>query len=222
MGLDDGFKTQFLDLSVKQNPLKQRRNRLLKRTFDILFSILVVLGILSWLTPLLYVLIKVESNGNLFYAGPRNGRQYKIFACYKFRTLKPEKKGEIKVEKINKRVTFIGKILRKRSIDELPQFFNVLRGDMSVVGPRPHMVEYNKAYAKQVDNKKLKERHLILPGITGLAQVRGYRGEVKTDEDITNRINADLYYIENWTFIMDLKIIIQTFINVIKGEEKAN
>ena len=123
------------------------------------------------------------------------------------------------VQKNDPRITKIGKFIRKTSIDELPQFFNVLLGDMSVVGPRPHMVSHTEMYAKSVD--KFMVRHFIKPGITGLAQVKGCRGEIETDNDMINRIKYDVYYIENWSLLMDIKIIIQTVVNIFKGEEKA-
>ncbi len=117
------------------------------------------------------------------------------------------------------RVTTIGKFLRKTSIDELPQFYNVLFGDMSVVGPRPHMLKHTDEFAGKVD--KYMVRHFVKPGITGLAQVRGYRGEIEKDSDILNRIKFDIFYIENWSFLLDLKIIVQTVLTVFKGDEKA-
>jgi len=117
------------------------------------------------------------------------------------------------------RVTRLGRLLRKFSIDELPQFFNVLIGDMSVVGPRPHMIKENEKYKTSID--KFMVRHYVKPGITGLAQTKGFRGEIETNEDIVNRIKYDIFYIENWSFILDIKIIFVTVINIIKGEKKA-
>jgi putative colanic acid biosynthesis UDP-glucose lipid carrier transferase len=117
------------------------------------------------------------------------------------------------------RVTKIGKFIRKTSIDELPQFYNVLFGNMSVVGPRPHMLKHTDEYANRVDKYML--RHFVKPGITGLAQIRGYRGEIERDSDIQNRIKFDIFYVENWSFFLDLKIIVQTIVNALKGEEKA-
>ena len=117
------------------------------------------------------------------------------------------------------RITRIGKFIRKTSIDELPQFFNVFKGDMSVVGPRPHMEIHNKNYAKLVSSFPL--RHTVKPGITGMAQSRGFRGEIREDLDIINRIKYDISYIRNWSFALDIKIIIRTVLNMIKGEEKA-
>jgi len=129
------------------------------------------------------------------------------------------KKTETLASKNDPRDTIIGKFLRKTSLDEMPQFFNVLYGDMSVVGPRPHLWSQNKSYGSRI--KKYMVRHYVKPGITGLAQVKGYRGEIETDEDMINRIKLDVHYIENWSFLQDLKIILQTIINIFKGEEKA-
>ena len=130
-----------------------------------------------------------------------------------------QKANIIQVSKEDQRITKIGKIIRQTSIDELPQFFNVFIGDMSVVGPRPHMLSHTEMYANKVD--KFMVRHFVKPGITGLAQVSGYRGEVETDKDIIGRVKYDIFYIENWSLILDLKIIIQTIIKAIKGDEKA-
>ena len=123
------------------------------------------------------------------------------------------------VQKNDPRITKIGKFIRKTSIDELPQFFNVLLGDMSVVGPRPHMVSHTEMYAKSVD--KFMVRHFIKPGITGLAQTNGFRGEVETEKDIINRVKYDIFYLENWSILLDIKIIFATVVNAIKGEKKA-
>lgn len=208
--------------TLKKPALNNYTNQLLKRTFDIVFSILVIIFILSWLVPLLFFLIKLESKGPLFYKHIRYGLNYKEFYCFKFRSLKNENYDVLnQVTKNDQRVTKIGKFIRKTSIDELPQFFNVLLGDMSVVGPRPHMILYSNLYAKYFDKYKYMFRHSVKPGLTGLAQIKGYRGETEKDEDIINRVKYDIYYIENWNFIQDINIIIQTIINFIKGEEKA-
>jgi len=207
-------------LSIQKSPLDEPFNAFIKRTFDIVFSLLVIIFILSWLTPILFVLIKLESKGPLFFKQRRNGENYREFVCLKFRSMRPNRDAHIKqVSKNDNRITRIGRILRKTSIDELPQFINVLRGDMSVVGPRPHMIKESERFRKQVDNFIL--RHYVKPGITGLAQVKGYRGEVVTDEDIKNRVKYDLYYIENWSLLLDIKIIIQTILNIFKGDKKA-
>ena len=126
---------------------------------------------------------------------------------------------KISATKNDIRITKLGAFLRKTSLDELPQFFNVLMGEMSVVGPRPHMNIQTEKYLDEIDNYLI--RNSVKPGITGLAQVSGYRGEVKQKSDIINRVRLDIFYIENWSFILDLKIIIQTLISVFKGQEKA-
>ncbi|HMR15300.1 MAG TPA: exopolysaccharide biosynthesis polyprenyl glycosylphosphotransferase [Mariniflexile sp.] len=209
-------------LSIQEGTLNNEINKLIKRSFDIVFSMFIIIFVLSWLTVILFVLIKLESKGLLFYRHKRNGINYKEFYCYKFRslTITKEVKGTY-VKQGDNRVTAIGKFLRKTSFDELPQFINVLKGEMSVVGPRPHMLSYTDDYSKIIDKYNFIYRHHVKPGITGLAQIKGYRGEVETDNDIINRVKYDIFYIENWSLLLDLKIIIQTFINALKGEEKA-
>lgn len=223
--LSSGFEVDYYDyfpvLTMPEIALNKNSNRLLKRSFDILFSITVVFCILSWLTPLLYLLLKLESKGAVFYIRERNGLDYKKFKCYKFRTLKANGNNGLHVDVDDDRVTKIGRFLRRTSIDELPQFINVLKGDMSVVGPRPHMLAYNKAYSKQVDNVQLMARHRILPGITGLAQIRGFRGAIERDSDIIGRVKLDLFYIRNWSVLLDIKIIFKTLFGLFKGDAKA-
>lgn len=221
-----GFNVDYYDyfpvLTMNTLSLNSPTNRLLKRSIDIVFSLTVIVTVLSWLMPLLFILIKINSKGPLFYIQDRNGLDYKKFRCYKFRTLSHQKNTAVNHVKTNdKRVTLLGKFLRKTSIDELPQFFNVLKGDMSIVGPRPHMLAYNKQYATQVDNLQLMARHKILPGITGLAQIRGYRGAIETNADISGRIKLDVFYIKNWSLLLDIKIVLQTIIKVIFGDKKA-
>ena len=207
-------------LEFRSIPLDDSFNLALKRIFDLIFSLLVIVFIMSWLTPLLAILIKLESKGPVFFTQQRNGYNYKTFNCFKFRSMVPNKKANIiQVTKEDRRITKIGKIIRQTSIDELPQFFNVFIGDMSVVGPRPHMLSHTEMYANKVD--KFMVRHFVKPGITGLAQVSGFRGEVETDKDIIGRVKYDIFYIENWSLLLDLKIIIQTIIKAIKGDEKA-
>jgi len=207
-------------LSLRNIPLEDSVNLFLKRTFDILFSSLVIIFLLSWLTPLIAILIKIESKGPIFFKQSRNGFNYKEFDCYKFRSMMPNKDAHLyQATRGDQRITKIGKFIRKTSIDELPQFFNVLFGDMSVVGPRPHMVSHTNMYAKRID--KFMVRHFVKPGITGLAQISGFRGEVETDKDIIGRVKYDIFYIESWSLLLDIKIIFKTFLNAIKGEEKA-
>ena len=207
-------------LSLRTIHLEDNFNSFLKRSFDILFSTLVLVFLLSWLIPLLAIVIKINSKGPIFFKQKRNGYNFREFWCYKFRSMKLNKEANTsQATKNDYRVTSIGKYLRKYSIDELPQFFNVLVGDMSVVGPRPHMLKENEKYKSTID--KFMVRHYVKPGITGLAQTKGFRGEIETNHDIVNRIKYDIYYIENWSFMLDLKIIIETVINVIRGEKKA-
>ncbi len=210
----------FPVLSLQKSPLDKPVNKIFKRFFDIIFSLIVLVGIMSWLYPILAILIKLESKGPVFFKQKRNGVNYHLFECYKFRSMYQNNEANTRqVSKNDNRITRIGKFLRKTSVDEMPQFINVLKGDMSVVGPRPHMVKENERFMRRVD--KFMSRHYVKPGITGLAQVKGYRGEVKTDEDIINRIKYDLYYIENWSFWLDLKIIVFTVLKIAKGDEKA-
>ena len=207
-------------VSLRNFPLDISSNIITKRIFDVIFSIIIIVGILSWLTPILALLIKLESKGPVFFKQRRNGLNYHEFNCYKYRSMNLNDIADLEqVSKNDARITRIGHYIRKTSIDELPQFFNVLLGDMSVVGPRPHMVSHTEMYAKRVD--KFMVRHFIKPGITGLAQTNGFRGEVESEKDIINRVKYDIFYLENWSFFLDLKIILITIVNTIKGEPKA-
>lgn len=207
-------------LSLRSIPLDDVVNQLLKRAFDIVFSLFIIIFVLSWLTPILAYFIKRESKGPVFFMQMRNGLNYKEFNCYKFRSMKPNEDADIEqVSKNDPRITAVGRFMRKTSIDEVPQFLNVFLGEMSVVGPRPHMVSHTEMYAQKVD--KFMVRHFIKPGITGLAQTNGFRGEVENDQDIIYRVKYDIFYMENWSLLLDLKIIFMTLVNAIKGEEKA-
>ncbi|MEO0506216.1 MAG: undecaprenyl-phosphate glucose phosphotransferase [Bacteroidota bacterium] len=207
-------------LSLRDIPLHSPINAFIKRSFDIVFSLVVILGLLSWLTPLLAIIITLESKGPVFFRQTRNGIDNREFYCYKFRSMAPNTYADhISATKNDMRVTKVGKFIRRTSIDELPQFYNVLFGTMSVVGPRPHMVKHTNEYSDRIN--KYMVRHFVKPGITGLAQVRGYRGEIEKHADIQNRIKFDVFYIENWSMFLDLKIIIQTIINALAGESKA-
>ena len=207
-------------LSLRNIPIEDSLNLVIKRSFDIIFSSFVIVFILSWLTPVIAILIKLESQGPVFFKQSRNGFNYEEFDCYKFRSMTPNKDAHLyQATKGDQRITKIGKFLRKTSLDELPQFYNVLFGDMSVVGPRPHMVSHTNLYAKRVD--KFMVRHFVKPGITGLAQIKGFRGEIETDKDIINRVKYDIFYVENWSLLLDIKIVTQTFFNALKDEEKA-
>lgn len=207
-------------LNFRRHPLDTDYARLVKRIFDIIFSSLVIIFLLSWLVPLMFILIKSESPGSLFFKQKRHGYKKKVFWCYKFRSMAQNADSDSKMAtKNDMRITRIGKFIRRTSIDELPQFINVFLGDMSVVGPRPHMELQTEGYQVSVD--KYLVRHFVKPGITGLAQVRGYRGEVETKSDILNRIRLDVLYVERWSLGLDLQIIYSTVHNVFAGEEKA-
>ncbi len=209
-----------LVLNVKKLPLEIWGNRFAKRAFDIVFSLLVLIFVMSWLTPILGILIKLESKGSIFFKQEREGLQRNRFVCYKFRSMKLNMLSDkIHTSKNDQRITAVGSFIRKTSLDELPQFFNTLKGDMSIVGPRPHIQNLALEYQKEIDNYM--ERHSVKPGITGLAQVSGYRGEVKKASDIKNRVRFDIFYIENWSIFLDIKIIFNTIFNVLRGEEKA-
>lgn len=209
----------FPVLSLRKTALHEPASQIIKRLFDIAFSLIVIILLLSWLTPLLALLIKLESHGPVFFKQSRPGHNEKEFFCYKFRSMQINETTETSVTKNDPRVTRIGKFIRKTSIDELPQFLNVLEGDMSVVGPRPHLWTQNNLYSNRI--KKYMVRLYVKPGITGLAQVRGFRGEITNDADMINRIKYDVFYIENWSLLLDFKIIIQTVVNIFMGEEKA-
>ncbi len=207
-------------VSLRNIPLDIQINKIVKRSFDILFSLLIIIVILTWLVPILGLFILWESKGSIFFTQKRNGLNYHEFDCYKFRSMTINEIADLEqVSKNDPRITKVGRFIRKTSIDELPQFFNVLIGDMSVVGPRPHMVSHTEMYAKRVD--KFMVRHFIKPGITGLAQTNGYRGEVENENDIINRVKYDIFYLENWSLALDLKIIFLTILNAVKGEDKA-
>ncbi len=207
-------------LSLKKLPFDNPLIKYSKRIFDIFFSLLIIIFVLSWISVILLILIKLETKGPLIFKQLRDGLNGKQFECYKFRSMGINKDADkLQATKEDARVTRIGKFIRKTSIDELPQFINVFKGEMSVVGPRPHMTSQSKKYAKVVD--KYFVRNLVKPGVTGLSQVRGYRGEIEEVADMENRVRLDIFYINNWSFFLDIKIIVQTLFNAIKGEEKA-
>ena len=179
-------------LNVKKLPFEFAENFYIKRIFDILFSLFVCVFLLSWLIPILWILVKLESKGPLVFKQKREGINGEEFVCYKFRSMKVNAAADkVHATKNDARVTKIGVFLRKTSMDELPQFINVLFGDMSVVGPRPHLEILSLEYQKDVEDYL--KRHIVKPGITGLAQVSGYRGEIKRKSDIKNRIRLDIF-----------------------------
>lgn len=182
-----------------------------KRMFDIVFSLLVILFIFPIIFPIVFILILIEGKGSIFFIQKRNGLNAKIFNCIKFRTMVVNKYSDTKAAVNNdERITKVGKFLRDTSIDELPQFINVLKGDMSVVGPRPHMISDNERFAQIANNYEL--RHLAKPGITGLAQINGYKGHISTVQDVKARTIIDLKYVANQSFWLDFRIIWSTVI----------
>ena len=207
-------------LKPKKLPFEKIETHLIKRCFDIVFSMLVIIFLLSWLLPLLFIAVKINSKGPFLFKQKRDGINGNQFLCFKIRSMKVNAvSDQISAIKNDDRITKIGYILRKTSLDELPQFFNVLIGDMSIVGPRPHMNIQTKKYINDIDNYLT--RNSVKPGITGLAQVSGYRGEVKKTSDIVNRVRLDIFYIENWSFLLDLKIIVLTFFHMLRGQKNA-
>jgi putative colanic acid biosynthesis UDP-glucose lipid carrier transferase len=207
-------------LTVRHEPLDGLINRFKKRTFDILVSSLVTVFILSWLIPLLGLLIYLESPGPILFKQQRSGKNNKPFGCLKFRSMTVNKESNTtQATKNDKRVTRIGRIIRKTSLDEFPQFFNVLKGEMSIVGPRPHMLKHTEDYSQLAEDYMI--RQFLKPGITGWAQVNGYRGEITELIHIKKRVEYDLWYLENWSLWLDLRIMFLTVYNVFKGDENA-
>ena len=206
-------------LSIRRNPLSDMLNRTIKRTFDIVFSSIML--ILSPPIVLLIVLgIKLSSPGPILFIQDRTGYKGRTFRCWKFRTMRVNDDSERRQATADDpRTTKFGKFMRHASIDELPQFWNVLKGDMSVVGPRPHMLKHTEEYAKLIDPYMV--RHIVKPGITGWAQINGYRGATDELWKMERRVEYDVWYIENWTFLLDLKIIGRTVINAFSGEKNA-
>ncbi|MEJ7695052.1 undecaprenyl-phosphate glucose phosphotransferase [Daejeonella sp.] len=212
-------------INLRSLPQDRWANKLLKKAFDISFSLSFFILIGWWFMPLVALLIKISSRGPVFFKQERWGLNNKMIVCYKFRTMyygSPEtddKGGFMQATKNDNRVTPLGRFLREWNIDEFPQFWNVLLGNMSVVGPRPHVTPLNISSIQHVDRYML--RHLVKPGITGWAQVNGCRGETTAPGSMQRRVNYDLYYIHSWTFWMDCQIVLQTIINTIKGDQDA-
>lgn len=206
-------------LDIRQEPLAQPENRLAKRLFDIVFSLLFLCTIFPIIFIIIGLAIKITSPGPIFFKQKRSGEKNKEFWCYKFRSMRVNKDSDKVQATLNDpRKTRLGNFMRKTSIDELPQFINVLLGDMSVVGPRPHMLKHTEEYSKLID--KYMVRHLVKPGITG-AQVTGFRGETKELWQMEGRVERDIWYLEHETFMLDLYIIYKTVKNAVKGEKEA-
>ncbi len=200
---------------VSKNRLESAANRFLKRSFDFISAGILSLLILPWLIPLVAIIIKIDSRGPVFFIQKRTGRNRKTFNCIKFRSmLVNDEANRKRVVEEDDRITRIGYFMRKYFIDEVPQLINVLRGDMSMVGPRPFMLWDNVRDAKLIDNYH--DRHKVKPGLTGLAQMRGYHGLVNSQNDLRLRISSDLEYIENWTWFGDIFIIFGTLVHILR------
>ena len=207
-------------LSLRKEPLDDVGNRIKKRLYDLAISSLVTIFLLSWLIPIVGLLIWLDSRGPIFFIQQRSGKNGKTFNCIKFRSMKMNtESNEKQATKNDKRITWLGRFLRKSNLDEMPQFINVLMSDMSIVGPRPHMLKHTDDYSKLLNRYMV--RHFLKPGITGWAQIHGYRGEIKHMQDINNRVEYDLWYLENWSVWLDTRIILMTAFNMAKGEKNA-
>lgn len=175
---------------------------------------------LSWLVPVIGLLIKIESRGPVFFVQKRSGRYNDVFRCLKFRTMTVSDKSDlVQATKGDNRITRVGAFLRKTSLDEFPQFLNVFMGDMSIIGPRPHMLAHTEQYRNLINRYMV--RQFVKPGISGWAQVNGYRGETETTELMEKRVEHDIWYMENWSLMLDIRILFLTVINMIRGEERA-
>jgi putative colanic acid biosynthesis UDP-glucose lipid carrier transferase len=211
---------QFPILSLRPEPLEDVTNSIKKRVFDVFFSMLVIVFLLSWLVPVLALLIKLNSKGPVFFVQWRSGKDNKKFKCYKFRTLSVNADAHVKqVTRDDDRITPLGRFLRKTNLDEFPQFVNVFKGDMSVVGPRPHMLLHTEKFANLMEEYMV--RHFVKPGVTGWAQVHGFRGEIKEEEQLRKRIEHDIWYMENWSLWLDMRIMLLTIFNTFKGDSNA-
>ena len=205
---------------LRHEPLDSSVSRGMKRAFDIVFSFAVVVFVFTWLFPLLAILIKLSSRGPVFFKQMRLGKDNKEFVCWKFRSMRMNMEADVKqATKNDPRVTPIGRFLRKSNLDEMPQFINVLFGHMSIVGPRPHPLRLNEQYRDIID--KYMVRHFVRPGITGWAQVNGLRGETRTPELMERRVELDVWYLENWSFLTDLRIVVKTVTNMFQKDPNA-
>ncbi len=212
-------------ISIRANPLEQLHCRLIKRGFDLVFAILAFVAVFSWLWPLLALLIKIDSPGPVFFKQERWGKKNARIVCYKFRSMVKESRdvdenGHYQQATLHDpRVTRFGGFLRRSNLDELPQFINVLKGEMSIVGPRPHPTPMNLEIKDAVRHYQL--RHLIQPGITGWAQVNGFRGETGDPELLRKRVESDIWYIENWSLLLDIKIVWLSVWLMLRGDPRA-
>lgn len=201
----------------RKEPLVYWHNRLIKRVFDLCVSLILIVAVLSWLLPVLMVIIRLDSKGNPIFGQVRSGLNGGEFTCWKLRSMVLNSEEAKQATLGDDRITKVGQFIRKHNLDELPQFFNVLVGQMSIVGPRPHMISHTESYRHRIESFMV--RHWVKPGITGMAQVMGYRGETKEDRAMTNRVVADVYYLEHWSILLDLKIFFLTIWNMLTGRK---
>lgn len=207
-------------LSLRSEPLDDVASRIKKRLFDLGFSFMVTVCILSWLIPLLGILIYIDSKGPIFFVQQRSGKNNQPFPCIKFRSMRFNADANLKQASRNDdRITSLGRFLRRSSLDEFPQFLNVLIGHMSIVGPRPHMLKHTEDYSRLLERYMI--RQFLKPGITGWAQVNGHRGETRTILEMQNRVEHDIWYMENWSLWLDVRIIFITIYNTIRGDKNA-
>ncbi|RNA61210.1 exopolysaccharide biosynthesis polyprenyl glycosylphosphotransferase [Chryseobacterium nematophagum] len=218
---DLGYIQSHPILNQARYPLDYYSNYFLKRIFDILFSLFILVGICSWLFPIIAIIIKLTSKGPIFFIQKRYGFHEEVFNCIKFRTMVTNNESTTKTTAENDlRITKFGKFLRKTSLDEMPQFINALKGEMSIVGPRPHMLMVDNYYKPKIGRYSL--RSMVIPGITGLAQVSGLRGDLGDVEvEMKKRVMADAFYVRNWSFVLDLIIILKTILLMIGGDKNA-
>ena len=213
---DDGFRF----IGLREEPLENPLNRFFKRAIDIAISLPVMIVVFPILTIIVWIVQRLQSPGPLFHVQTRAGMQNRRFKIYKFRTMRPDHEEVARQASAgDERVYPLGKSLRKLSIDEVPQFWNVLLGDMSIVGPRPHLIEHNIQFSQLMANYHV--RAFVKPGITGLAQVRGFRGEARNNADIENRVACDIEYLENWNLSLECGIILRTFVHLIVPPRSA-
>lgn len=214
------YMGEFPVLSVRHEPLEDMQSRVKKRLFDVVFSLSVIVFVISWLYPLLALIIKIQSPGPVLFKQLRSGRNNVPFWCYKFRSMHINPNSDnMQAQKNDPRITGIGRFMRRTSLDEFPQFFNVLFGSMSIAGPRPHMLNHTEEYRAIIDQYMV--RQFLKPGITGWAQVNGYRGETKDPSLMQKRVEHDIWYMENWSAMLDLRIVFITIFSILKGEENA-
>ncbi len=207
-------------ISLRQEPLADERNQILKRTVDILASSAFLVLVYPWVWCLVAIGIKISSPGPILFRQKRTGYSGEEFNCLKFRSMKVNADADkVQATADDPRKTKFGDFIRRTSIDELPQFINVFKGDMSLVGPRPHMDFHTEMYSKLISDYMV--RHLVKPGITGWAQVNGCRGETKTVEQMKERVEHDIWYIENWSPWLDVKILLMTVVQIFKGDKQA-